>query len=94
MTRKKLLFASVVFPYPLDRGDRVRISHILEACARDYDVIFIGPRPQDSLVPEIPHTIRQVILFDQNETIGFKPRLWLAPMRTRIGLPLSRNLFR
>lgn len=94
MTRKKLLFASEVFPYPLDRGDRVRISHILEACARDYDVTFIGPHPLDSLVPEIPHTIRQVILFDQNEAIGFKPRLWLAAMRTRIGLPLSRNLFR
>jgi glycosyltransferase involved in cell wall biosynthesis len=94
MTRKKLLFASEVFPYPLDRGDRVRISHILEACARDYDVTFVGPHPLDSLAPEIPHTIRQFILFDQNEAIGFEPRLWLAALRSRIGLPLSRNLFR
>lgn len=55
---------------------------------------FVGPHPLDSLVPEIPHTIRQVILFDQNEAIGFKPRLWLAALRSRIGLPLSRNFFR
>jgi len=45
--RGKLLFISQVFPFPLDRGQRVRQQNILSACGRAFDVTFVGPSPED-----------------------------------------------
>jgi glycosyltransferase involved in cell wall biosynthesis len=45
--RGKLLFISEVFPFPLDRGQRVRVQNLLAACGRAFDVTFVGPRPDD-----------------------------------------------
>lgn len=94
MTKKKLLFASEVFPYPLDRGDRVRISHILAACAREYDVTFIGPKPSDGPEPIVPSAIGKVVLYDPTAPIPFSISIGLAAVQTRIGLPISSNFFR
>ena len=94
MTKKKLLFASEVFPYPLDRGDRVRISHILAACAREYDVTFIGPKPSDGPEPIVPSSIEKVVLYDATAPIPFNISIGLAGVQTRIGLPISSNFFR
>lgn len=94
MTKKKLLFASEVFPYPLDRGDRVRISHILAACARDYDVTFIGPKASDGPEPVVPSSIAKVVLYDPTAPIPFSISIGLAAVQTRIGLPISSNFFR
>ena len=94
MTKKKLLFASEVFPYPLDRGDRVRIFHILAACAREYDVTFIGPKPSDGPEPIVPSAIGKVVLYDPTAPIPFSISIGLAAVQTRIGLPISSNFFR
>jgi polysaccharide biosynthesis protein PslH len=46
MARRTLLFATDVVPYPLDRGQRVRVHNLLLACDRAFDVTFVGPRPE------------------------------------------------
>ncbi len=46
--RKKLLFVTDVFPYPLDRGQHVRIHNVLAACGEAFDVTFLGPGPSDA----------------------------------------------
>src|SRR5579872_5753886 len=43
--RRRLLFVTDVFPFPLDRGQRVRVKHLLAACGRAFDVTFLGPAP-------------------------------------------------
>jgi glycosyltransferase involved in cell wall biosynthesis len=43
--RKKLLFVTDVFPFPLDRGQHVRIQNVLAACGKAFDVTFLGPAP-------------------------------------------------
>ena len=50
--RGKLLFISQVFPFPLDRGQRVRQQNLLSACGRAFDVTFVGPRPEDDAYRE------------------------------------------
>ena len=44
--RRQLLFISDIFPFPLDRGQRVRVQNLLSACGRAFDVTFVGPRPE------------------------------------------------
>lgn len=44
--RKKLLFVTDVFPYPPDRGQKVRVGNLLAACGRACDVTFVGPSPK------------------------------------------------
>jgi glycosyltransferase involved in cell wall biosynthesis len=41
----KLLFLTPKLPFPADRGQHVRISNLLRACARDFEVTFVGPAP-------------------------------------------------
>jgi len=43
--RRRLLFITDVCPYPLDRGQRVRVHNLLEACAGACEVTFVGPVP-------------------------------------------------
>ena len=43
--RPRLLFLSPVYPYPRDRGQHVRISHLLRACAGDFRVTLLVPPP-------------------------------------------------
>ena len=43
--RKTLLFVTDVFPFPLDRGQHVRIHNLLAACARSFDVTYVAPMP-------------------------------------------------
>lgn len=43
--RRKLLFVTDVFPFPLDRGQRVRVKNLLAACCDAFAVTFVGPAP-------------------------------------------------
>ncbi len=43
--RRRLLFVADLFPYPLDRGQHVRVQNLLAACGRACDVTFVGPAP-------------------------------------------------
>jgi hypothetical protein len=45
---KQLLLISPSFPLPLDRGQNIRIYNILLACARDFQITFVGPPPVDA----------------------------------------------
>jgi polysaccharide biosynthesis protein PslH len=44
-SRKSLLFVTDVTPYPLDRGQRVRVHHLLTGCRRVFDVTLVSPPP-------------------------------------------------
>ncbi len=44
---RKLLFVTDVVPFPLDRGQRVRVSNLLAACGRTFDTTFVGPSPDE-----------------------------------------------
>lgn len=41
----RLLFVSPCFPIPIDCGQHVRTSNLLLACARRFEVTFVGPPP-------------------------------------------------
>ena len=43
--RNSLLFATDVFPYPLDRGQHVRIYNLIVACSRACDLTLVVPAP-------------------------------------------------
>ncbi|MDP9148722.1 MAG: glycosyltransferase family 4 protein [Myxococcota bacterium] len=45
IVRRSLLFVTDVFPFPLDRGQHVRVYNLIAACARAFDVTFLGPPP-------------------------------------------------
>jgi glycosyltransferase involved in cell wall biosynthesis len=94
MAREKLLFASEVFPHPLDRGDRVRIHHILAGCAREYDVTFIGPRPDDESQVKVPDSVRDAVLFDPQERLPGDFSLVVAALASRVGIPFGRSFAR
>ncbi len=46
-TRRRLLFVTDVYPFPIDRGQRVRVYNLLLACSRAFDVTFLGPPPPE-----------------------------------------------
>ena len=67
MKRKKLLFVTDVYPFPLDRGQRVRVWNLIRACAAVCDVTFIGPRPPDGVDPsELERCCEETIHADVN----------------------------
>ncbi|WP_119681028.1 glycosyltransferase family 4 protein [Indioceanicola profundi] len=43
--KPRLLFLSPVFPYPLDRGQHVRIANLIQGCSRDFAVTLVSPPP-------------------------------------------------
>ena len=47
IVRGRLLFVTDVFPFPLDRGQHIRVYNLIAACARAFDVTFVGPPPAD-----------------------------------------------
>jgi len=94
MARKKLLFASEVFPYPLDRGDRVRIHHILAGCAREYDVTYVGPRPEEPAQIKVPGSVSEAVLFDPQAPFPNSLSLVGAALATRVGIPFGRSFAR
>ncbi len=47
IVRRSLLFVTDVFPFPLDRGQHVRVYNLIAACARAFDVTFVGPPPNE-----------------------------------------------
>jgi len=94
MARKKLLFASEVFPYPLDRGDRVRIHHILAGCAREFDVTYVGPRPEGLAEIKVPDSVCEAVLFDPLEPFPNSLALVGAALASRVGIPFGRSFAR
>ncbi len=46
MTR--LLFVSECFPLPMDNGQKIRVFNLISACARKFEVTFVGPPPVDA----------------------------------------------
>ena len=92
MKRKKLLFVTDVFPYPLDRGQRVRVSHLLEACAKKFAVTLVAPRISADAMARVPACVSEAVLFDANGQGGVDLRLVHKAMGMGIGLPIGRNL--
>ena len=44
----RLLFVSECFPLPLHTGQRVRVFNLITACARKFEVTYVGPPPVDA----------------------------------------------
>ncbi len=87
--RKSLLFVTDVFPFPLDRGQRVRVKNLLAACGLAFDVTFVGPAPARDLERQEveKHCVRSVYLGPTS--LGWSDRLSLAARTTRVapGIP-------
>jgi glycosyltransferase involved in cell wall biosynthesis len=89
----RLLFASDVYPSPLDRGDRVRVRRLLEACARAFEVTFIGPRPHDNIIDDLLGSGIRFIFFERQSRF-WNPRMLIRGMRTSIGIPTKMLVYR
>ncbi|MGA2449807.1 MAG: glycosyltransferase family 4 protein [Polyangiaceae bacterium] len=92
--RKRLLFLTDVFPFPLDRGQRVRVRHLLAACARVFDVTFVGPAPADEhdreLIAPYCAGARYVSPIPETERLTFLRAM--AGARRLPGLPRRRTI--
>ena len=91
-SRKKLLFVSDSFPYPLDRGMRIRIHNLLEACAADFDVILVVPRPRGFDPEKMPLRLSKVVLVDMEATGKFDWVSFVQALRLRIGLSFGKRV--
>jgi glycosyltransferase involved in cell wall biosynthesis len=86
---KKLLFVTHVFPYPLDRGERVRVLNLLQACARDFDVTLVVVRPPGAAAENVPECVSKVVFVEMDGEIGADWRLQLRAIRSSIGMPFG-----
>ncbi len=79
--KPKLLFLTPVFPLPLHAGQQLRIFNLLQCCARDFDVTFVGRKPTDTLDESPIRSIcERVMLFDADtQVIGS----WREALRLR-----------
>jgi glycosyltransferase involved in cell wall biosynthesis len=89
---KKLLFVTDVFPYPLDRGERVRVFNLLEACAQGFEVTFVGPRPSDANLAHMPASITHAVLVDLDGKAAFDLRVCIDALRSSLGMPFGKML--
>jgi glycosyltransferase involved in cell wall biosynthesis len=84
--RKTLLFVTDVFPYPLDRGQHVRVHNVLEACAAAFDVTLLGPGP--AVDADREHVERFV---SRTKYLGPPPEAWgeraALSVRTALSTP-------
>ena len=87
MLVRKLLFVTEVFPHPLDRGDRVRISNLLQACARDFDVTLVVPRQDSGAAETLPAGVTRVVFVKESFDGGASASQWFRAIRSGIGLP-------
>jgi glycosyltransferase involved in cell wall biosynthesis len=89
MQTKKLLFVTDVFPYPLDRGDRVRILNVLQACAQVFDITLVVPQPEAGSLKHLPQCVSRVVFVDQQPQAPFHWPQYLHAVRLNIGLPFG-----
>jgi glycosyltransferase involved in cell wall biosynthesis len=83
MRKKKLLFVTDVFPFPLDRGQHVRVKNLVAACGEAFDVTFLGPSPANQGDRDVveQHCVRAVYL-DRPSPDSWHERLRLAARTT------------
>lgn len=90
--KKRLLFVANVFLHPLDRGERVRVYRLLEACAKEFEVTFVGPRPAFPNSVQIPAFIAHYVAIDTEPRGGFDWRIYIHALRSGIGMPFGKML--
>ena len=88
----RLLFATEVFPHPLDRGERIRVRNLLEAAAREFEVTFVCPKPRDPHPREALDCVAHTVLFDTEAPTALDGRLFFDAMRSSLGSPISKML--
>jgi|HubBroStandDraft_1064217.scaffolds.fasta_scaffold00034_25 polysaccharide biosynthesis protein PslH len=89
---KKLLFVANVSLYPLDRGERVRVFRLIEACAKEFEVTFVGPRPAVPGTAQIPTFIAHYVPIDIELRSEFDWRIYIHALFSGIGLPFDKLL--
>jgi polysaccharide biosynthesis protein PslH len=90
--KKKLLFVANVSLHPLDRGERVRVFRLLEACAKEFEVTFVGPRATASGLAQIPTFIAHYVPIDTELRSEFDWRIYIHALFSGIGLPFDKLL--
>jgi glycosyltransferase involved in cell wall biosynthesis len=60
-----LLFVTFVYPFPLDRGQNVRISNLIRACARDFELTLVTPPPTAGAHPELEQACARVVYAEE-----------------------------
>jgi glycosyltransferase involved in cell wall biosynthesis len=85
-----------VFPFPLDRGQRVRVENVLDACGRAFDVTFVGPGPANGADRGAveQHCVRSVYLGVLPEKWGPRTSLALRTVLSAPGIPRPATLRR
>jgi polysaccharide biosynthesis protein PslH len=92
MQRHQLLFVTEVVHYPLDRGNRIRIFNLLEACARQFEVTLVAPRPAAADVTLLSGRVARAVFFNAEEPTPFDWMRLRRALGSALGLPLSRKL--
>ncbi len=90
--KKRLLFVANVFLSPLDRGERVRAYRLLESCAKEFEVTFVGPRPTAPGSAPIPSFIAHYVPIDTEPRGGFDWLTYIRALRSGIGMPFGNFL--
>src|ERR1039458_7820943 len=93
--RRRLLFVTEVIPRPVDRGQRVRVKHLLAACRRGFDVTLIAPRPESAAdAAAVMADCGRVYWGGDTPPAGWRRRAGLAATTTvrMMGVPRPRNV--
>lgn len=87
--RKRLLFVTDVFPFPLDRGHHIRIFNLLAACARACDVTFIGPSPSEGIERNEIEQLCERVLYVAAEPLALHKQIIRVAQTVRVtpGIP-------
>ncbi|MDP2355952.1 MAG: glycosyltransferase [Beijerinckiaceae bacterium] len=67
---RQLLFISPVYPFPVKTGQQVRVSKLIEACARGFEVTYLGPGPTDAEGPEFSTPFKRVLFVEGNGVVS------------------------
>ena len=94
--RRTLLFVADTFPFPLDRGQRVRVQNLLAACGKAFDVTFLGPGPEnDSEKQHVErHCARAIYLPPRPPGLRARLALTARTIASAPGVPRPRNIRR
>lgn len=89
----RLLFVADLFPFPLDRGQNVRVYNLIKACAQVYEVTFLGPRPAraEDAAP-LQRLCRRLEYLPSPEDIRPQLRTWCVALGAAPGIRRPRRV--
>lgn len=90
MKRKKILFLSALFPWPLESGGHIRVYNLLKNLGGSHDITlfaYIRSEAERAFIPKVSHFCRSVSVFLRGR--GWQPKYFLRAATSSYPLLLA-----